>query len=89
VLDAAIFLISSYYLEDQDIGGWIILKWILERQDGVVWTGLIWFRIRPVEDSCEHGNDPSGSKNVGKFLSSCTTGNFSRRAQLHGVSIWK
>jgi hypothetical protein len=24
--------------------------------------------------------------NVGKFLSSCTTGGFSRRAQLHGVS---
>jgi hypothetical protein len=21
---------------DQDVGGWIILKWILERQDGVV-----------------------------------------------------
>jgi hypothetical protein len=25
-------------------------------------------------------------KNVGKFLSSCTTGGFSRRAQLHEVS---
>jgi hypothetical protein len=24
--------------------------------------------------------------NFGKFLSSCTTGSFSRRAQLHGVS---
>jgi hypothetical protein len=24
--------------------------------------------------------------NVGKFLSNCTTGSFSRRAQLHGVS---
>jgi hypothetical protein len=23
------------------ICGWIILKWILEGQDGVVWTGLI------------------------------------------------
>jgi hypothetical protein len=23
----------------------IILKWISERQDGVVWTGLIWLRI--------------------------------------------
>jgi hypothetical protein len=28
-------------------------------------------------------------QNVGTFLSSCTTGGFSRRAQLHGVnSIW-
>jgi hypothetical protein len=26
-------------------GGWIILKWILERYDGVVWAGLIWIRI--------------------------------------------
>jgi hypothetical protein len=24
--------------------------------------------------------------NIGRFLSSCTTGGFSRRAQLHGVS---
>jgi hypothetical protein len=22
--------------EDQDVGGWTILKWILERQDGMV-----------------------------------------------------
>jgi hypothetical protein len=25
--------------------------------------------------------------NVGRLLSSCTTGGFSRRAQLHGVSV--
>jgi hypothetical protein len=25
--------------------GWVILKLILEKQDGVVWTGLIYFRI--------------------------------------------
>jgi hypothetical protein len=31
--------------EDQDIGGWIILEWLLKRYDGVVWTGLIWLRI--------------------------------------------
>jgi hypothetical protein len=40
-----------------------------------------------VEGSCEHGNEPSGSINVGKFLSSCTTGGFPRTAQLHGVSF--
>jgi hypothetical protein len=33
------------HYEDQAIGGWIILKWSLERLDGVVWTGLIWLRI--------------------------------------------
>jgi hypothetical protein len=31
--------------EDQDVGGWTILKWILERQDGMVWVRLIWLRI--------------------------------------------
>jgi hypothetical protein len=31
--------------EDQDVGEWIILKWILKRQDGVIWTGLIWLMI--------------------------------------------
>jgi hypothetical protein len=33
------------HLEDQDAGGWTILKWILERQDRMVWIGLIWLRI--------------------------------------------
>jgi hypothetical protein len=32
-----------------------------------------------VEGSCEHGNEISGSINVGKLLSSCTTGGFPRR----------
>jgi hypothetical protein len=31
--------------EDQDVGVWTILKWILERQDGMVWIGSIWLRI--------------------------------------------
>jgi hypothetical protein len=35
------------HCEDPDVGGWIILRvgWILERWDGVMWTGLVWFRI--------------------------------------------
>jgi hypothetical protein len=33
------------HLEDQDVGEWTILKWILERRDGMVWTGLMWLRI--------------------------------------------
>jgi hypothetical protein len=28
------------------------------RQNGVVWTGLMWFRVGPVEGSCERGNEP-------------------------------
>jgi hypothetical protein len=31
-------------LEDQDVDGWTILKWILEREDGMVWIGSIWLR---------------------------------------------
>jgi hypothetical protein len=31
--------------KDQDVGGWTILKRILERQDGREWIGLIWLRI--------------------------------------------
>jgi hypothetical protein len=31
--------------EDQDVGGLIISKWILERYDGLVWSALIWFRL--------------------------------------------
>jgi hypothetical protein len=32
--------------EDLDVCGRIILKSILEKQDGVAWTGFIWLRIR-------------------------------------------
>jgi hypothetical protein len=31
--------------EDKDVGGWIILIWIVGSYDGVVWTRLIWLRI--------------------------------------------
>jgi hypothetical protein len=27
------------------LGGLIILRWVLEREVGVVWTGLVWLRI--------------------------------------------
>jgi hypothetical protein len=40
-----------------------------------------------VEGSCEHGNEPSGPQNAGKFLNSCTTGGFSRTTQLHELSL--
>jgi hypothetical protein len=31
--------------EVQDIGGWTILKCILEREDGMMWIGLLWLGI--------------------------------------------
>jgi hypothetical protein len=30
---------------NRDIGKRIILRWILEIQNKVLWTGLIWFKI--------------------------------------------
>jgi hypothetical protein len=32
-------------LEGTRSRGWIIIRWILESYDGMVWTGLIWLRI--------------------------------------------
>jgi hypothetical protein len=32
--------------EDLYVSGRIILKYILQKRDGVVWTGLIWMRMR-------------------------------------------
>jgi hypothetical protein len=43
------------------VGGRIILKWILERYDGVTWAGFIWHRIKTSKNCCEHRNEPSGS----------------------------
>jgi hypothetical protein len=50
---------------------------------GLNWSGS---GLGPVEGSCVHDNEPLDSIHAGKFLSSYTTGGFSRRAQLHGVS---
>jgi hypothetical protein len=33
---------ESDHWEDQDVGGWTILKWILDRME---WIGWIWLRI--------------------------------------------
>jgi hypothetical protein len=53
------------------------------REDGVVWIGLMWFRIgRALVNAVMNLKIP---QNVGKFLSSCAIGGFSRRAS----SPWK
>jgi hypothetical protein len=36
------FIILFFYQSQLQ---WMILRWILERFDGVMWTGLVWFKI--------------------------------------------
>jgi hypothetical protein len=36
---------ERHHWEHQDVGGWTILKLILERYDEMVWIGSIWLRI--------------------------------------------
>jgi hypothetical protein len=56
--------------ENLVMDGNIILKLILDIQDGKVWTGLIWLRIGSVAASCEHGNESSCSLKGKHFLTS-------------------
>jgi hypothetical protein len=49
------------YWEDRDVGGWTIIGYILEIQDGMVWIGLMWLRIGISGGSFEQGNETSGS----------------------------
>jgi hypothetical protein len=68
------------------LGGWIIkmdlreiewgdVDWIALSQDREQWRALVNMVM-----------NLQVSFNFGKFLSSCTTGSFSRMAQLHGVN---
>jgi hypothetical protein len=73
--------------EDQDVGWRILLKWIL-RERGWVGMELIHvaqdrYQWRALVNAIMNLRVP---KNAGKVLSSCTTGGFSKRAQLRGVS---
>jgi hypothetical protein len=55
--------------------GWGGMDWIDLPQDSGQWKALVKMEI-----------SLRGPQNVGKFLSTCTTGGFSRSAQLRGVS---
>jgi hypothetical protein len=67
--------------EDQDVGGSTILKWILERWDGVDSMDIAQDRDqwRALVNTVLNLRVPY---NTGKFLRGCTIGGSSRRAQL-------
>jgi hypothetical protein len=71
-----------------DLGrdGRIILKCIQRIWDARMWTTLILLRRGPKTDSCEHGNEISGSIKGGNFLTKRGTISFSRRSTFHKVS---
>jgi hypothetical protein len=53
------------HCEDLEVGRRIILRWILEKLERVVWAGFI---IGLVTGCCETGNEPSGSIKLREIL---------------------
>jgi hypothetical protein len=35
---------GKHHFEDQGVGGRVILKYFLEKQNGILWTDFIWLR---------------------------------------------
>jgi hypothetical protein len=74
---------ERYHWEDQDVGGWTISKWILRE---IGWDGVDWIDMAQNRDQWRALVNTvlnlRVSCNAGKFLSGCTIGGSSRRAQL-------
>jgi hypothetical protein len=66
--------VDNIKMDLRDIG-WGGMDWIYPAQEMYQWRALV--------NMVMNFQVPL---NVGKFLSKCTTGGFSRRAHLHGVS---
>jgi hypothetical protein len=75
--------LPQYRLQAVNFGGRIILRWVSERWDEIVWTGFFWSVWGPVECSCKQSNEPTGFMKYWEILENLS---FSRRTQLHGVS---
>jgi hypothetical protein len=74
------------HYEDQDVSGWTIKVNLRE----IGWDSMDWIDLAQDRDQCRALVNTVMNLLVpqyaGKFLSSCTTCDFSRRAQLHEVS---
>jgi hypothetical protein len=55
-------------LDDPDVDGRIILRWIFKKWDLGAWTGLIWLKIGTGGGACKCGDETSGSIKYGEFL---------------------
>jgi hypothetical protein len=77
----------------QEFKSELSFRWLISD----IWSVLmVWYELDcsesgqgPVEGSCEHGNDGNEQapfREMMKFLSSCITGGFWRRSQMHGIS---
>ena len=50
------------------MGGRLILKFVVKKQDGREWTGFLWLKMGTSGGSCEHGNEPCVFVRHGNFL---------------------
>ena len=55
-------------MENPNIDGRIILRWIFMKWNVGVWTGSSWLRIRTGGGHCECGNEPSVSIKGEEFV---------------------
>jgi hypothetical protein len=80
-MDRAYSQMERDHWEDQDVGEWAILKWILERQDGMDWIDMAQDRDQwsALVNTVLNLRVP---KNAGEFFRGCTIGSSSRRARL-------
>jgi hypothetical protein len=51
------FIDPQFQWGDPDVGGRIILRWILRKWEGVVETGWSWLRIGTGGGTCGYGNE--------------------------------
>jgi hypothetical protein len=56
------------HLGDPGVGGRKILRWIFGKCYVRVWTGSSWLKIGTGGETCEWGNESSGSIKCGEFL---------------------
>jgi hypothetical protein len=54
-------LTNKGHVKDVEIAGRVQFKWIFVKDDGKMWTGLSWLRVRTMSGASERGNEPSGS----------------------------